>query len=74
MDILLSLFRILVEYLFIQAGALFFRMFGIGMVATDSIKPMRQQNGRRVVQEWAALIVGLFVWLIGGTIIVALLR
>ena len=72
-DVVHALFRVVVEVLLVQTAALFLRMFGVGVVPSDSIAPWRRQNGRLVIQEWMAIVLGLILWLIGGAIVVGLL-
>jgi hypothetical protein len=73
-DIMHGLVRVLVEVLLIQTATLFLRTFGVGVVPSDSIAPWRQKNGKLVIQEWVAVVLGLILWLVGGAIVVGLLR
>jgi hypothetical protein len=66
-------FRVIVELLFIQTARLFLRLFGIGVGSNESLLPWKRQNGQIVVQEWAAIILGLFLCIVIGAVVVGLL-
>lgn len=77
MDILFSLFRVLVELFFTKTGALVLRALSFGrIVVTDdfSFLPFSMARGTIAVQEWAALIFGMMFWAVVVTVIIGLSR
>lgn len=74
MDILVSIFRVVAELLFVKTGALILRAMSFGHITVApefSFLPFKRVQGTITAQEWIALLIGMMFWIIAVTFIVA---
>jgi len=74
MDILVSIFKLLAELLFVKTGALVLRTMSFGHITVApefSFLPFKRVQGTIAAQEWIALLIGMMFWIIAVTLLVA---